>query len=376
MNPEKPPLIKLSDSAISGLETQYLQEALALNELSYHGSFISKIQTYFEDLFEDKYVVPLNSGTSAIHLSLLMAGVKTNDEVLCQSFTYAATAFPITYIGAIPIFIGSEKQSWNMCPITLEEAIKERIKKHKKPSAIIAVHAYGMPCKMKEIMAIASKYDIPIIEDAAEALGSKIQAKWCGSLGHFGVLSFNTNKLVTSAGGGLLICSTEKEKNKAIYLASQAKSQRGGYNHEHIGFNYKMNNINASILAAQLEQLPRYLEQRRHIHDFYLNEIKSFSEIRLQQAYSQTVVSNFWLNCIVCENQEIKSRLIIKLKENNIEFRDLWKPMHLQPIFKKSRYYGNDFAENLFLTGLSLPSGNTLTSEELERIKQVFTSLC
>ena len=375
MKPEKPNPIKLSPSRISGLEEKYVSEAINNNELSYHGSFISDIENYFESYFEGKKTIALNSGTSAIHLALIMAGVQRGDEVLCQSFTYAATAFPINYLGATPVFIGSEEDSWNMCPETLEIAIKERIRVNKKPKAVVVVHSYGMPCKIEALSEVASKYEITLIEDAAEALGSKIKNTACGSFGEYGILSFNTNKLITSAGGGLLICNTKKEKDKAQYLAAQAKSGISEYHHEFIGYNYKMNNINAAILKAQLTELHKVLDAKRETHNWYSRLFEDNSNIILQKEYCKTKVSNFWLHCIVCEEQSLKAHLIEKLNKNHIEYRDLWKPLHLQPVYKNSMYYGNDLAEKLYHTGICLPSGTSLSSEELERIKEVFTSL-
>lgn len=375
MNPEEESIIKLSPSRISGLEAQYLNEALEKNELSYHGNFISYVENYFKNYFNGKKSVALNSGTSAIHLALIMAGVKKEDEVLCQTFTYAATAFPINYVGARPVFIDSEMDSWNMCPKTLNQAIKSRIQAGKRPKAIIVVHSYGMPCKIEDIAKIAHTYNIPLIEDAAEAIGSSINGKKCGSFGTYGILSFNTNKMITASGGGLLICNSEKEKARIIQLATQAKAKKTYYHHNAIGFNYRMNNINAAILKAQLSILEDNLTRKREIHDFYIGAFERNESIRLQEEYSNGVMSNIWLNCILVNDNNTRNNLEKSLLKANIETRPLWKPMHLQPIFKASLYFGKSISEKLFEKGMCLPSGSSLTNNQLIRIGDIISSV-
>ena len=328
--------------------------------------FESKLESYFKT--ESRSVAVLNSGTAAIHLALILAGVTQNDEVICQSFTFAASANPIMYQGANPVFIDSEKETWNMCPIALEEAIKDKIEKGNKPKAIIVVHLYGMPARIDEIAAIAKKYEITLIEDAAEALGSTYKRQKCGTFGDFGILSFNGNKIITTSGGGALVCNNEKDK--AIFLATQARDDAPHYQHSEIGYNYRMSNILAGIGRGQMEILDKHIELRRAMHQFYKGIFKNVAGVTLFSEPNKKYFSNHWLSCILIEPEVAgfsSEELRLTLLEDNIESRPLWKPMHLQPVFKECPFYGGSVAEDLFRKGLCLPSGSNLT--DLDRVR-------
>lgn len=302
------------------------------------------------------------------------------DEVICQSMTFSASANPIAYCGATPVFIDSEKDTWNMCPVALQEAVEDRIAKGKKPKAIIVVHLYGMPAKMDEILAIAKKYDIPVVEDAAEALGSTYKGKACGTFGRFGILSFNGNKIITTSGGGALVCHTQEDKDKTVFLSTQARDNAPHYQHSHIGYNYRMSNIVAGIGRGQMEVLANRVAARRKMHDFYVALFKDIDGVDVFTEPSADFYSNHWLSAIIVDaNKTGKTRedLRLALLEDNIESRPLWKPMHLQPIFANAPYYGTTVSEKLFDDGLCLPSGSNLTDEERQRIalkiKEVFS---
>ncbi len=338
------------------------------------GCFESDLEYYLD---ENRYIVALNSGTAALHLALIILGVKRDDEVICQSFTFSASANPITYVGANPVFIDSESETWNMCPKALEEAIISRSEAGKKPKAIIVVHLYGMPAKMEELTAIAKKYDIPLIEDAAEALGSSYKGQKCGTFGEMSILSFNGNKIITTSGGGALVCKTPEQKDKAVFLSTQARDNAPHYQHSEIGYNYRMSNICAGIGRGQMEVLDERVTARRKMHDFYADIFKDFEGITLFTEPNSDYFSNHWLSAVVIdENKTGFSREDLRQKflEDNIESRPLWKPMHLQPVFSNAKYFGNNIAENLFENGLCLPSGSNLTDEDRERIKKVIVS--
>ena len=294
--------------------------------------------------------------------------------------TFSASANPIAYCGATPVFIDSEKDTWNMCPVALQEAVEDRIAKGKKPKAIIVVHLYGMPAKMDEILAIAKKYDIPVIEDAAEALGSTYKGKACGTFGRFGILSFNGNKIITTSGGGALVCHTQEDKDKTVFLSTQARDNAPHYQHSQIGYNYRMSNIVAGIGRGQMEVLADRVAARRKMHDFYVALFKDIEGVYVFTEPSGDFYSNHWLSAIIVDaNKTGKTRedLRLALLEDNIESRPLWKPMHLQPIFANAPYYGTTVSEKLFDDGLCLPSGSNLTDEERQRIalkiKEVFS---
>jgi len=365
--------IWLSSPHMGGGEQKYVNEAFATNWIAPLGPNLSgfelDLKTY---LNTTKEVTALSSGTAAIHLSLIISGVKAGDEVLCQSITFSASANPIAYQRAIPVFIDSEEDSWNMCPKALEEAIKKGIAKDKKPKAIIVVHLYGMPAKMDEILAIAHKYKITLIEDAAEALGSSYKGKKCGTFGDFGILSFNGNKIITTSGGGALVCKSQEDKQKAVFLATQARDDAPHYQHSKIGYNYRMSNVLAGIGRGQMEVLDAHIGLRRDMNSFYKNIFKNFKGITVFEEPNNDYYSNHWLSCILIDSgitgftsQELR----LQLEKYNIESRPLWKPMHLQPVFKEYDYYGETVAESLFKDGLCLPSGSNLTDEDRSHIK-------
>lgn len=352
---------------LSKTEIHNKEKDLSLDENSID-NFENALQTY---LGEDSHIACLSSGTAAIHIALILAGVEHGDEVICQSFTFAASANPIKYQGATPVFIDSETTTWNLCPIALEAAIKDRLVKGKKTKAIIAVHLYGMPTKILEIAAIAKKYNIVLIEDAAEALGSTYQGQKCGTFGDFGILSFNGNKIITTSGGGALVCNNEKDKQRAIFLATQARDNAPHYQHSEIGYNYRMSNILAGIGRGQVEVLDKHVALRRSMHQFYQEVFKEVKGIAVFSNPSTEFASNHWLSCVVIEEEVTgftREMLRLALLEDNIESRPLWKPMHLQPVFKACPYYGGTVAEELFEKGLCLPSGSNLADEDRSRI--------
>ncbi|MNU19443.1 putative pyridoxal phosphate-dependent aminotransferase EpsN [compost metagenome] len=367
--------IWLSPPHMSGNELYFIQDALNKNWVTSQGENIDEFeQSISVFLKNDVNVCALNSATSAIHLSLLMLGISSNDEVLTSTFSFCGSANPIAYCGATPIFIDSEKDTWNMCTVALEEAIQDRISKGKKPKAIVVVHLYGMPAKMDEIATIAEKYEISIIEDAAEALGSTYKGKACGTFGRFGILSFNGNKIITTSGGGALVCHTQEDKDKAVFLSTQARDNAPHYQHSHIGYNYRMSNIVAGIGRGQMEVLNDRVEARRKMHDFYVDVFKDINGVEVFSEPNEDYYSNHWLSAIVIDEKMTgKNREDLRLAflEDNIESRPLWKPMHLQPVFADAPYYGTNVAEKLFDDGLCLPSGSNLTDDDRERIEKI-----
>jgi dTDP-4-amino-4,6-dideoxygalactose transaminase len=371
--------IWLSSPHMGGAEQKYVQEAFDTNWIAPLGpnvnGFENDLRSYMKG---DSKVACLVSGTSAIHLALILSEVKLNDEVICQSMTFSASANPIKYQGATPVFIDSEKDSWNMCPIALEEAINDKIRTGKKPKAIIVVHLYGMPAKIDEISAIAKKYDITLIEDAAEALGSTYKGQKCGTFGDFGILSFNGNKIITTSGGGALVCKTEERKQKAIFLATQARDDAPHYQHSEVGYNYRMSNVVAGIGRGQMEVLDKHIDYRRANNHFYQDIFKSVDGITVFKEQNQYYFSNHWLSAIIVDEKITgfsRETLRLHLLVDNIESRPLWKPMHLQPVFKDCDYYGTDVSEKLFNDGLCLPSGSNLTDNDRERIKKSIEKL-
>jgi dTDP-4-amino-4,6-dideoxygalactose transaminase len=367
--------IWLSSPHMGGNEQKYVQEAFDTNWVAPLGPNVSGLEHDLENfLRQDRYVAALSSGTAALHLALILAGVEAGDEVICQSMTFSASANPILYQGAIPVFIDSEKDTWNLCPIALENAILDRIAKGKKPKAIIGVHLYGMPFKVEEIMAISIKYDIPLLEDSAEALGSTYKGQKCGTFGTFGVLSFNGNKIITTSGGGALVCKNESDKERAVFFATQSRDNAPHYQHSEIGYNYRMSNICAGIGRGQMEVLDLRITQRRDMHLFYQELFKDNPAVTLFHEPSSDFYSNHWLSAIVLESYDKREELRLALEASNIESRPLWKPMHMQPIFAKYPFYGGNTAENLFEKGLCLPSGSNLTDEDRTRITQVINT--
>ena len=373
------PKIWLSSPHMGGNELKYVQEAFDTNWIAPLGPNVTGFEEDLKRFLNtEKEVVALSSGTAAIHLGLILSDVVAGDEVLCQSMTFFASANPIAYQGATPIFIDSEKDTWNMCPIALEEAIKDRISKGKRPKAIIVVHLYGMPAKIDEIMAIAIKYEISLIEDAAEALGATYKGQKCGTFGDFGILSFNGNKIITTSGGGALVCKTKERKQKAIFLATQARDVAAHYQHSEIGYNYRMSNVLAGIGRGQMEVLSEHISLRRNMHLFYKTVFKNVAGVTVLEEPNADYFSNHWLSCILIDahiapfsGEELRSALL----EENIESRPLWKPMHLQPVFKNTHFYGTTISENLFNTGLCLPSGSNLIDLDKQRIRETINKL-
>ncbi|WP_282042545.1 DegT/DnrJ/EryC1/StrS family aminotransferase [Winogradskyella flava] len=362
------PKIWLSSPHMSGAEQTYIKEAFDTNWVAPLGpnvnGFEQDIKSY---LNQDRHVAALASGTSALHLSLILLGVSHGDEVICQSKTFSASANPIVYQGAKPIFVDSERDTWNMCPNQLEIAITDRLKKGKKPKAIIAVHLYGMPYKVEEINEIALKYDIPIIEDSAESLGSLYKGQNCGTFGDLSILSFNGNKIITTSGGGALVTKTEEQKQEAVFLATQARDNAPHYEHSQIGYNYRMSNIVAGIGRGQMTILDSHVSKRRSNYEFYKSNLAKIDIIKfLEEPIGY--FSNRWLSCILLDSFETREKLRLALEKENIESRPLWKPMHLQPVFKDAPSYCNGVADDLFQKGLCLPSGSNLTPEQLDRV--------
>ena len=363
--------ILLSSPHMSGKEKGYVEEAIESNWVTPLGPFVDKMEAMLSSYTNVPYCAVLNSGTSAIHLALKLSGVSEGDYVICQSMTFSATANPIVYEHAHPIFIDSELDTWNICPLALEEALQDLQLKGIRPKALIVVHLYGMPAKMNEITTICKKYNVVVIEDAAEAIGSKYHNQSCGGIGEYGILSFNGNKMITTSGGGALLSSNEAVIKEAKFLATQAKDNAPHYQHSKIGYNYRLSNISAAIGVAQLEVLKERVLARRSNHDFYLNALNHIDCLSFLEEPTGSY-SNRWLSCFILDPKKSKGLtsedIRLALKEENIETRPLWKPMHLQPVFKDELYYGGHVASNLFENGLCLPSGSNLKKEDLERV--------
>jgi dTDP-4-amino-4,6-dideoxygalactose transaminase len=365
--------IWLSSPHMGGNELSYINEAFDANWIAPLGpnvnNFEESIKTYLGNGVE---VAALSSGTAALHLALILLGVSKDDEVICQSFTFAASANPIIYQGATPVFVDSEPDTWNICPKHLKLAIEDRIKKGKKPKAIIAVHLYGMPYKADALNEISKEYNIPIIEDSAEALGSTYKNKNCGTLGDISILSFNGNKIITTSGGGALVSKLPVHKEKAVFLATQARDQAPHYQHTQIGYNYRMSNISAGIGRGQMEVLDDHVNLRRRMNSFYKDLFSSIDDVTVFEEPNSDYYSNHWLSAIIVNETNGKSRegLRVYLETLNIESRPLWKPMHMQPVFSNAPFYGTNVAENLFKYGLCLPSGSNLGEHEISRIKE------
>lgn len=371
--------IWLSSPHMGGEELKYIHEAFEQNWIAPLGPNVNEFEKSLEDyLGNNVSVAALSSGTAAIHLGLKLLDVQAGDEVICQSMTFAASANPIQYLGAKPIFVDSEIETWNICPQALEDAIKDRIKKGVKPKAIIGVHLYGMPYQHKEIREISEKYEIPVLEDSAEALGSFYDGRACGTLGDIGILSFNGNKIITTSGGGALVAHSEGIKNKAVFLATQARDDAPHYQHSEIGHNYRLSNVSAGIGRGQMKVLNQWVEARRQVFEFYKGFLKDFEHIVLQSNPSDKFSPNRWLTALYFDDKngyDLRENLRLKLLEKSIESRPLWKPMHLQPVFKDFPYYGSSVSENLFSKGICLPSGSNLTLEEKDRIKRVIIDI-
>lgn len=373
--------IWLSSPHMSGKEMKYVEKAFDENWVAPLGPNVNGLEEDLEHFLDNNvHVAAVSSGTAALHLALILLGVQHNDDVLCQSLTFSASANSIKYVGANPIFIDSEKDTWNIDPEILENCIIERLKIGKKPKAIIAICLYGMPYKADEINAISKKYDIPVIEDSAEALGSTYKNRKCGTLGDISILSFNGNKIITTSGGGALICKDPFFKKKAIYLSTQAKDDAAHYEHTTLGYNYRMSNICAGIGRGQMEVLEERVQQRRNNHQFYQDIFKNIEGVDVFTEPSADYYSNHWLSAIVFDEKILGTtinRFTVReaFLKDNIESRPLWKPMHLQPVFKNQLFYGNGTSESLFAHGLCLPSGSNLTDVQKERIYKIINSL-
>ncbi len=362
--------IWLSSPHLTGEEQKYVKEAFDTNWVAPLGPNVDGLEADICQYTGVGACSVLISGTAAIHLALIMLGVKPGDEVLVSSFTFSATINPIRYLNAIPILIDSEQDTWNMSPPLLETAIKDRISKGKKPKAIILVHLYGMPSKMDELMAIADRYKIPVIEDAAEAIGAKYYGKDMGTFGELGVFSFNGNKIITTSGGGALVSNEPKYIKQATFLATQARDEAPHYQHSQIGYNYRMSNIVAGIGRGQMEVLDDRVAARRYNFDFYKKELAEFSNISFVEE-PEGFFANRWLTTILTDSFETRERIRLALEKENIESRPLWKPMHLQPVFHEFPSYVDGTSEDLFQRGLCLPSGSNLSEEDLYAVVTV-----
>lgn len=372
--------IWLSSPHMGGTEQDYIKEAFDANWVAPLGPNVNGLENDLESyLGNQSYVGALSSGTASIHLGLILLGVQAGDEVICQSMTFSASANPILYLGATPIFIDSEEQTWNLCPIALEKAIQDRMNNGKKPKAIIAVHLYGVPYQIESIREVADKYSIPILEDSAEALGSSYKGQKCGTFGDIGVLSFNGNKIITTSGGGAIVTQTAAIKEKAVFYATQSRDNAPHYQHSHIGYNYRMSNICAGIGRGQMEVLDQHVALRRQMHDFYVEIFAIIDGVKVFSVPNEDYFANYWLSAITIDSTKTnginRESLRLALEAANIESRPLWKPMHLQPIFEKYPYYGKKVSEELFENGLCLPSGSNLTEENKYRIKAVINQL-
>ena len=374
--------IWLSLAHMGGREQDFIKEAFDTNWVVPLGPNVDAFeQSLVEYLHEDRRVVALSAGTAALHLGLILLDVKPGDEVICQSFTFAASANPISYLEAKPVFVDSEKDTWNMDPVLLEEAIKDRLRKTGKlPKAIIPVHLYGMPAKMDEIMEIAGRYGIPVLEDAAEALGAELNGRKCGTFGELAALSFNGNKMITTSGGGALICRTEEEARQTKFYATQARDAAPHYQHTHIGYNYRMSNICAGIGLGQMTVLEEHVAHHRRVHELYEQAFANVKGIELKSNPDERFHANYWLCTILIDKEETGvdcEELRVFLDRKGIETRPLWKPMHLQPVFAGSPCYVDGTSEKLFEKGLCIPAGPCVTDEDVAYIvSEIKSCIC
>ena len=368
--------IWLSSPHMGGTERDFVTQAFDTNWVAPLGPNVNGFESDLE-LYQgnDTHVAALSSGTAAIHLALIQAGVGPGDEVICQSFTFCGTTNPVLYLGAIPIMVDSESTSWNMCPEALIQAVEDRIQLGKKPKAILAVHLYGMPYKVDEIHAFAKAHSIPVIEDSAEALGSTYKGRKCGTFGEYGILSFNGNKIITTSGGGAMVCPSKEIKDKTVFLATQARDNAPHYQHSEVGYNYRLSNISAGIGRGQMQVLDKHIALRRGMNQFYQELFEPIEGITVQQEASDEVFSNHWLSAIMVDPSKTggitREDLRLAFEKENIESRPLWKPMHLQPLYKDYPFYGSGVCEQLFENGLCLPSGSNLTNKDRDRIATV-----
>ena len=370
-----PTKIWISSPHMGENEQKYVKEAFDTNWVAPLGPNVDKFELAIESYMNNGVkVAALSSGTAAIHLALEILGVGQGDEVLCQSFTFSASANPICYLGATPIFVDSENDTWNISPALLEKAIVHRVAAGKKPKAIVAVHLYGMPYQVKEIQAISEKYNIPVIEDSAEALGSSYQGLKCSSFGTIGILSFNGNKIITTSGGGALVTKHKAHKEKAIFLATQARDDAPHYQHSHIGYNYRMSNILAGIGRGQMEVIDDRVAARRANYQMYEDALQGIDGIEFLPE-PKGYFSNRWLSCILTPTFEYREKIRTALLAEHIESRPLWKPMHLQPVFSKCLSFTDGTSETLFDRGLCLPSGSNLSKEDVLRVIQIIKTI-
>lgn len=371
--------IYLSSPHMGGSELKYIHQAFEENWIAPLGPNVDGFEQDLCYYTGAAHAAALSSGTAAIHLALILLGVKAGDEVICPTFTFSATVNPIVYQGATPVFIDSDYSTWNMCVKETRRAIEDRLARGKKPKAMLIVHLYGQSARMDELMALAHEFDIPVIEDAAEALGASYKGKKLGTFGKLGILSFNGNKIITTSGGGALLADDEELIVKARFLATQARDNAPHYQHSQIGYNYRMSNIVAGIGRGQMEVLEERVQQRRANFEFYQKAFAHIPAISFAPQLENTY-SNRWLTCIIIDEQQFKSitreTIRLSLAAENIEARPLWKPMHLQPVFAQYPYYGSrHVAEDLFNRGLCLPSGSNLTRDDLERVVKIVINL-
>lgn len=370
--------IWLSPPHPSGNELRYIQQALESNYIAPLGPHVDAFEQKLANYMGVSHATALSSGTAALHLALKILDIGPGDIVICPTFTFAASANPIVYLGATPVFVDSEETTWNICPNALEDTINHFIKKGQRPKVVIGVHIYGMPMQLDEILTICQKYEIPLIEDAAEALGSAYKNKKVGSFGLMGIISFNGNKIITTSGGGALVSGSELYTQRAKFLASQAKEEAPHYQHSEIGYNYRLSNICAAMGLAQLEVIGERVQQRRDNFAFYKRELGLIPGISFQNEPADCL-SNRWLTCMLIDptanNGFNRESIRLLLEQQNIESRPLWKPLHRQPVFKNAPYFGGNVAERLFEGGLCLPSGSDLTTESLNKIIIFITKL-
>ena len=366
--------IWLSSPHMGGSERDFVTQAFDTNWVAPLGPNVNGFEQDLQEYQgENVKVAALSSGTAAIHLALIQAGVTAGDEVICQSFTFCGSSNPILYLGATPILVDSERDTWNMCPKSLKDAVLDRIEKGKKPKAIVAVHLYGMPYKVDEIHAFAKAHSITVIEDSAEALGSSYKGQKCGTFGDYGVLSFNGNKIITTSGGGAMVCHSDEAKSRTVYLATQARDDAPHYQHSEVGYNYRMSNISAGIGRGQMKVLDEHVKLRRQMNQFYQDLFDGIDGVEVLKEKSDSYYSNHWLSAILVDpiktNGVDRENLRIALEKEQIESRPLWKPMHLQPLYENYPYYGGTVCEKLFENGLCLPSGSNLTDDDRDRIE-------
>lgn len=366
--------ILLSLCHMGGTEKKWIDKAFETGWITPLGPNVDHFEKLLEEYLDAPAVVALSAGTAAIHLGLILAGVEKGDEVICQSLTFSASANPVTYLGASPVFVDSEADTWNMDPVALEVAIKERRSvTGRLPKAIVVVHLYGMPAKMDRINEVAARYGIPVVEDAAEALGSEFKGKKCGTLGRFGTLSFNGNKIITTSGGGALVCPDRETAERALFYATQARENRTYYYHEVIGYNYRLSNLCAGVGVGQMDVLQEHIDRRRQIHRLYAEGLADLDNVTVHTDPSDDFFSNYWLSTItLAPGTEISPDEIREIMEmNNIETRRIWRPMHMQPVYREAPFYHTGVSEDIFERGLCLPSGSSLTDDEIGRVIDV-----